>query len=294
MPSEDFAALARSVERGQAAAMVELATEAQPLEDGWMTFGGPGAFVNKACGLGLAGPIAKEAARDLVDFFASRGVEPRVELCPYVHPSLLAALGRAGFQLHEFENVFFRPLGETENFRAALPSGWPEGLQVSCVDATDAEAVEEYVRVSTQGFFPDGKAMSKGFWESAVKAPLLPHTDSFVARLAGQAVGAGGAPLPLRHLGAPRISEAGRPAGSHRSSLGARPGARRQRGHHRLPPRRRYRAQRRPSGLPHGLHPRRLRPPGGRTGPVALKAATPRGPPPADARRLKCPAAARS
>jgi ribosomal protein S18 acetylase RimI-like enzyme len=192
MASEDFAALARSVERGQAAAMVELSVEAQPLEDGWMTFGGPGAFVNKACGLGLAGPVAKEAGRDLVDFFASRGVEPRVELCPYVHPSLLVALGRAGFQLHEFENVFFRPLGETENFRAALPSGWPQGLTVDRVDAKDALAIEEYVRLSSQGFFPDGKTMSKGFLESAMKAPLLPHTDSFVARLEGQAVGAGG------------------------------------------------------------------------------------------------------
>lgn len=192
MPSLDIAALALSVETGQAAAMVELSAEAQPVEDGWMTFGGPGAFVNKACGLGLAGRVAKEAAREVFDFFASRGVEPRVELCPYVHPSLLQALGRSGFQLQEFENVLLRPLVEREDLRAALPSGWPEGLTVSRVDPTDAEAVEEYVRVSTQGFFPDGKTISEGFWQSAMKAPQLPHYDSFVARLAGQTVGAGG------------------------------------------------------------------------------------------------------
>jgi GNAT superfamily N-acetyltransferase len=53
-------------------------------------------------------------------------------------------------------------------------------------------AVEEYVRVSTLGFFPEGKAMSEGFRSSALKAPRLPHYDSFVARLSGQAVGAGG------------------------------------------------------------------------------------------------------
>jgi GNAT superfamily N-acetyltransferase len=192
MPPEDFAALARSVERGQAAAMVELSAEAEPVEDGWMTFGGLGAFVNRACGLGLSGPASKEAARDVVDFFVSRGVEPRVELCSYVHPSLLRALGKAGFELLEFESVLYRRLEAEEDFFQALPCGWPEGLTVSRVDAQDALAVEEYVRVSHQGFLQDGAKLSEGSRQSALKAPVLPHYDSLVARLHGTPVGAGG------------------------------------------------------------------------------------------------------
>jgi GNAT superfamily N-acetyltransferase len=192
MPSEDTASLASRIERGQAEAMVELAVDAQAVAGGWMTCGGKGAFVNKACGLGLEGPVPTGVAQDIVDFFQSRGVEPQVELCPFVHPSLLAALASAGFQLREFENVLFRPLPGGENFRQALPQGWPAGLEVTRVDASDAHAVEEYVRVSTQGFFSQGQEMSEGFRASALKAPRLPHYDSFVARFQGKPAGAGG------------------------------------------------------------------------------------------------------
>jgi predicted N-acetyltransferase YhbS len=192
MPAEDTASLASRIERGQAEAMVELAVDARPVAGGWMTCGGPGDFVNKACGLGLEGPVSAGAAEDIVDFFQSRSVEPQVELCPFVHPSLLAALANAGFQLREFENVLFRPLPGGEDFRQALPQGWPAGLEVTRVDPADARAVEEYVRLSTQGFFSEGREMSEGFRASALKAPRLPHSDSFVARLDGQSIGAGG------------------------------------------------------------------------------------------------------
>jgi len=172
--------------------MVELAVEARPVAGGWMTWGGKGAFVNKASGLGLDGPVPEGAAEEIVAFFESRGVEPQVELCPYVHPALLAALAEAGFRLREFENVLFRPLLGREDFRQALPFGWPSGLEVRHVDRTDRSAVEEYVRVSTQGFFPDGKEMSEGFRACALKAPRLPHYDSYLAWFDGRPAGAGG------------------------------------------------------------------------------------------------------
>ena len=82
--------------------MVELADEARPVAGGWLTFGGPGAFVNKACGLGLDGPVTGVVAEEVLSF---RGAEPRVEICPFVHPSLLRVLADAGFELQEFENV---------------------------------------------------------------------------------------------------------------------------------------------------------------------------------------------
>ncbi len=172
--------------------MVELAAEARPVAGGWMTCSGKGAFVNKACGLGLLGPVPSGTVDEVVDFFESRGVEPHVELCPYAHPSLVAALAGAGFLLREFENVLFRPLLSGEDFRRALPQGWPSGLYLSRVDGTDSGSVEEYVHLSMEGFFGHGRQMSAGFLASALKAPRLPHYDSFVARLDGAAAGAGG------------------------------------------------------------------------------------------------------
>jgi GNAT superfamily N-acetyltransferase len=192
MLAEDTLSLATRLERGQAAAMGELAAEARPVAGGWVTCSGPGAFVNKACGLGLQGSVPSGSVEEVVAFFESQGVEPLVELCPYAHPSLLAALAGAGFQLREFENVLFRPLLAGEDFRRMLPQGWPSGLDVSRVDPTDNSAVEDYVRLSMEGFFSEGRQMSAGFRASALKAPRLPHYDSFVARLDGRAVGAGG------------------------------------------------------------------------------------------------------
>ena len=189
---EDFAGLAASVERGQAEAMVELALDAAPVGGGWMTFGGPASFVNKACGLGLEGPVPPSVAGVLGDFFRERGAEPRVEICPFVHKSLLRALAGESFRLQEFENVLFRPLPPAEGLRAAMPHPWPAGLEVERIDAADAEAAALYVRVSSSGFFPGGASMSESFLRTSLRAVRLPAHDSFIARLDGEVAGAGG------------------------------------------------------------------------------------------------------
>jgi GNAT superfamily N-acetyltransferase len=199
MPAEPDASLAMMFERSQAQAMVELSDESRPVADGWMTFAGVGAFVNKACGLGLAGPVPKGTVEEVIDFYATRGAEPKVELCPYVHPSLLQALGQHDFRLQEFENVLFRRLEKAEDLRLLLPGGWPTGLVVERVDAKDAQAVERYVDVTLSGFMPEGQPVSEGFRASALRAPQLPHYDSFLARLDGKPVGAGGSATRDNH-----------------------------------------------------------------------------------------------
>jgi GNAT superfamily N-acetyltransferase len=172
--------------------MREFALESRPLADGWMTFAGPGAPATKACGLGLSGPVPDSVAEEACDFFESRGAEARVEVCPFVHLSLLHTLGRAGFQLQEFENVLVRPLLPGEDLPTKVPGGWPAGLTVEALDSGDARAVEEYVRVALSGFVPEGQAPAKGLQEMALLAVRLPGYDSFVARRDGQVVGAAG------------------------------------------------------------------------------------------------------
>jgi predicted N-acetyltransferase YhbS len=224
MPPEDTASLAGRIEHGQAEAMVELASEARPLAGGWMTFGGLAAFVNKACGLGLAGPVSVEDIAALCEFFRTRGAEPQAEVCPYVHPSLLAGLAHAGFQLREFENVLYRRVAEGEDFRLALRAPWPAGLRIRRVDKSDAAAVEEYVQLSLRGFFPSTQAISEGFLRAARKAPLLAHYDSFIARLDGQAVGAGGCAsrLGLTTLFGTSVLAEFRGRGIHQALIAAR------------------------------------------------------------------------
>ena len=57
MVAEDSLSLPTRIERGQAAAMLELAAVARPVAAGWMTCRGVGASVNKACGPELQGGV---------------------------------------------------------------------------------------------------------------------------------------------------------------------------------------------------------------------------------------------
>jgi GNAT superfamily N-acetyltransferase len=187
-----FIDLARLVERKQAVAASELALESRPLAEGWLAFGGRGSYVNKACGFGLERPLTEAELDELVTFFTTRGVEPRVELSPFVPPSLLDGLAQRGFVLQRFGNVMARKLPENGNPRALLPLGWPEGVTIVRVDPQDDAAVREYVEVSESGFLQDGEPLPNEFLELGIKAVRRSVQDAFVARLGREVIGAGG------------------------------------------------------------------------------------------------------
>ncbi|HVG57363.1 MAG TPA: GNAT family N-acetyltransferase [Hyalangium sp.] len=192
MDDWSFVDIARLVERKQAATVAELARESCPLAEGWLAFGGPGAYVNKACGFGFDRPLTESELDELVTFFTSRGVEPRVELSPFAPPSLLASLAQRGFVLQRFGNVLARKIPPGDELRALLPHGWPAGLTIERVDPKEAAAVREYVEISESGFLAEGELLPKEFLEIGIKSVQRPSQDAFVARLGGEAVAAGG------------------------------------------------------------------------------------------------------
>jgi hypothetical protein len=91
------------------------------------------------------------------------------------------------------------------------------------IDAVDRAAVEASVDVATSGFFSDGQPLSEGFWASALRALRLPQGDSFVARLDGRRVGAGGCQGVQQALSVARLPRARAP-GSTLASIVAHPG----------------------------------------------------------------------
>jgi GNAT superfamily N-acetyltransferase len=188
-----FIELARLIERKQAVAAAELALESQPLADGWLSFGGPGAYVNKACGLGMERPLTDAELDTLVTFFTSRGVEPRIELCPFAHPSLLPGLAQRGFILRHFVNTLVRKLPPGNAPLVTPAPSMPPGLTIERVDPTDAAAVRQYVEVAESGFLPEGeREVPEVFMNLGLKAARKPTQDCFVARLGGEIVGAAG------------------------------------------------------------------------------------------------------
>ena len=119
----DSPGIARRLEAIEGEVVRVLASDSEPVAGGWMAANGPGSYLNKAVGLGFDGePTDQDVAR-IERFFASRGIEPRVELTQFAPVSLLRRLAGAGFLLQEFENTLVLPLGGLRNPRSFLPGG---------------------------------------------------------------------------------------------------------------------------------------------------------------------------
>jgi len=187
----DFKDIAIREEARQAVATAEIANESEPIAGGWMTFVGAGSWANQACGLGLQGPVSDADLDRLVQFYVTRGVEPGIEVCPFVDESLIVGLSSRGFQLREFENVMVRELKVDEDLRSLHPYGWPADLVLKHIDATDESQVESFVEVSTRGFRDEGSPVSDVLAVTTTRAVKHPRSDSFLAQIRGEDAGGG-------------------------------------------------------------------------------------------------------
>jgi GNAT superfamily N-acetyltransferase len=191
MPHLTPHAIAIQEEARQARTIAELAAVAEPIGGGWMCFEREGAWCNQAAGMGLSGPVSEKDLDRLVEFYVSRGVEPRMELCPFAHTSLVRGLADRGFVLREFENLLVRELSPDEDMRAAIPHGWPDGLELKQIDAADTERVNTFVDVATSGFGTDLGPVPETFIEICRRLISRPGISSFLALVNGEPAGGG-------------------------------------------------------------------------------------------------------
>jgi GNAT superfamily N-acetyltransferase len=184
------AEIAQLEERRQARMLADVTPLVRPFAGGVMGFHEPGSWQNQACGVGLAGLVDEHEIVELIEFYESRGVEPRIELSPFADESLIAGLAAHGFVIREFEQVLARELLAGEDLEAALPHGRPAGLELRTLDKTDAELVDRAVEVTLRGFFPTGE-IPRAMFEACVRTNLLPTTITLLAWLEGELVAAG-------------------------------------------------------------------------------------------------------
>ncbi len=183
--------IARLEDHRQARAVAEIALESEPLMGGWICRSEPGAWTNQAIAIGLDAPVTPAEVDRLIEYHASAAIEPRVELSPFAHESLLTELATRGFTLRQFENVLYLPLQNPGDL-ALLPQRLPEGVTIEVVDRNDADQVETFIRASSLGFFPENADIPDHFFESMRRVARHPRTESFLARLDGRPVGGGG------------------------------------------------------------------------------------------------------
>ena len=186
----DFANVARRVERKQAWASAQLSTSSLPVGGGLATYSGPGGYANRACAMGIDGPVATEDIASMVAFFESRGEEAKIEICPFTDGALVHALGEHGFVLKHFVDVFVMPYGRSF---VPEPPVLPDGIAIELLDKSDPSMVRAFAEANERGFALEGESVSSSVVELTVKGLLVPTNESFLARSSsGDIVGVAG------------------------------------------------------------------------------------------------------
>jgi GNAT superfamily N-acetyltransferase len=150
---------------------------------GFALYAGPISPVNRAIGLGMQGPVAESDLDEVEQFYRSRGVLPRLDLCPLADPSLKELLKEKGYRLEGFSNVLAFSLADK-----VISIPLPPGVQIS--QARPAEA-EVWITTTAQGFTEletppqaDLDILGPNFYSA--------NATCFLAWLEGQPAGGGG------------------------------------------------------------------------------------------------------
>lgn len=141
----------------------------------------PGHMVNSAFGLGLAGPVEAEEVAALIAFYAERGSQPRVDVCPYADRSLVRWLAEAGFVATDFETVLVQPLPAPE------PSAPAAGVEVRLA-VSDADRAL-WATLEARGFTED--VPTDAHHVLARSIAIRPDVLPFIGYLDGEPAGTG-------------------------------------------------------------------------------------------------------
>ncbi|MBL0921687.1 MAG: hypothetical protein IBJ10_06110 [Phycisphaerales bacterium] len=185
----DFRALAALEERREWRGVSEVADEFVPFAGGMVGRGPAGAWFNGARGAGMSGPVSRDEVRGFIEYLEGAGIEPRIDVCPFVDPSLLEALKAERFALHNFESVFHRRLEAGERVDSPFPA--PRELRIAAVDPKNDAEVEDFARTALQGFMPDDTDPPESFLRSSMRVARHPRTVAIRAMIGEECVGAG-------------------------------------------------------------------------------------------------------
>lgn len=159
-----------------------VADEWEEIAGGRMCFAGVGSWANQAMGLGMEGPVVTADLDRMVGFFESRGVEPRIEVCPLAHPSLIEGLAARRFVVKEFETVLALDLE-----RQPIPQA-PVAISIRAIDPACEGERSLYSSILRDGFAPPDPAMAERMERRYLVAPSV---TALLAEVDGEAAGAG-------------------------------------------------------------------------------------------------------
>jgi GNAT superfamily N-acetyltransferase len=136
--------------------------------------------INRACGLGMSGPVEPADLDALEAFFRGHDVAPCVRVCPHADASLVRLLGERGYTVGEFMNVYARGLGDLPD-----PTEPASGVEIRV--ATEQEARQWFEAAAFAGDW----AQPDGITFMVLRTVLKPGTRLFLAWKDGDPVGGG-------------------------------------------------------------------------------------------------------
>jgi hypothetical protein len=149
---------------------------------GRAVYAGAASPLSETKAIGQHGPVTESDLDRMEAVFFPRGEPSRVVVCPLADPSLVEGLGRRGYRLSSFENILTMPLGHY------VPEPIPTPLiEVRPIDPVEAEL---YARVVAPNFVAPGES-TDDLSEMMILVVGMEHAHPFLARIDGEAVGAG-------------------------------------------------------------------------------------------------------
>lgn len=166
-----------------AAARPELADGSAPIGRGVMTRGTPGAWINSAVGLLDGAGVDDDAIDGLIAWYARAGIEPRLDVTPYLAREVLRRLAERGFVTRLFELQLFKPLDEL------APGPRVDGLVIEELDRGDEDAVRRCAALGADGFATPGTPGWDAEQALALRTTRHPRVVSLLARRGDELVG---------------------------------------------------------------------------------------------------------
>lgn len=127
---------------------------------GYLVFAGRGCFLSRAVGVGIGEPVTATDVERVLEFFASRGDVPRVDLSPASDPALGRWLVERGLVVGERKNVLALDMARAGVMPAREQASHDADVTLHWIDERDGAGVEPFLGLVRRGFdVPDEGSM---------------------------------------------------------------------------------------------------------------------------------------
>jgi hypothetical protein len=172
--------------QAQALLLPESGSTTLAVGSGQARYAGPDSPLNRAVGLGFAGPVAAAEVASVEEFYQRHNAPPRIDLCPLADVSLLELLRERGYRLERFFNILALPLP----LAAAPPppkGSPPPQIRLQTVGSDEADV---WIATVAQGFAGAGPPSAADVRISTPNAHSA-NATRLLATIDGQPAGGG-------------------------------------------------------------------------------------------------------